>query len=185
MKICFVDNECIEENEYSQTVQGVALTPELWREVQPVINWLSDRDRDILALCCLAGKSQMDVARILGIGQVLVNYHLQRLKKHIAFVLYLHSVFDIFIDWLETRSHKLPPVMVEALVAFYYTTCYTHAATVVGYKKHVTVAQRVRRAVKRLHQLREWEVYEIFSNIQNNKLAVRRELSNCCKAQHN
>jgi hypothetical protein len=149
------------------------LSPEDLKNFGSVFDFLNEKDRDILYLVFMSGKSQSTVQKILNRSQPSLCYDIRRIKERLRFICYLHSVFDIFVDFLETAAPSYDADLIEVLVLMFYTTSYTHAARVTG-QEYLKIRYRFDKAIRELERRRQWEVYEVFAAIRENLNIVRR-----------
>jgi len=138
-----------------------------------IFDFLNEKDRDILYLVFLSGKSQSAVQKILQRSQPSLCYDIRRIKERIRFICYLYSVFDIFIEFLEKDSKNYEQDLVEVLVLMFFTTSYTHAARVTD-QEYLKIRYRFDKAIKELERNKRWDVFEIFSSIRSNLNIIRR-----------
>ena len=137
-----------------------------------IFNFLNNKDKDILYLIFVSGKTQTDLVRILHRSQPSLSYDIKRIKQRVRFICYLHSQFGTFLDWLKERSQIFTPEEVMILTLMYYTTSFSQSSRVSRLKP-----TRIRYVFdKVLIKLQENDVviYEFFCNIRNNLNVVRR-----------
>jgi len=120
-----------------------------------------------------ARKKQQAVRKIMKRTQPSLCYDIRRIRERIQFIVYLQRVFDIFLDFVENVSDEYPEDMVKILVLMYYTTSFTTAAEVLD-KPQIFVRYTFKKALRKMRDLKHWEIYEIFSAIGNNKNKIRR-----------
>jgi len=173
MKIRYVGDGI--ENVASESDRDVrfVLSQEDIKTFGSVFDFLNEKDRDILYLIFLSGKSQSAVQRILNRSQPSLCYDIRRIKERLRFICYLHSVFDLFVEFLEKQSSQYEIELIEVLVLMFYTTSYTHAARVTG-QEYLKIRYRFDKAIRELELQKQWEIYEIFAAIRENLNIVRR-----------
>ena len=159
-----------------RSAEYAPLGPEDIRQNHVVFRFLNDKDRDILYLIFLLKKKQPAVSKILGRSQPSLVYDIRRIKERIRFIVYLREVFDLFVDFLETRMSKYPIETTQVLTLMYFTTSYTLTAKVLG-QQQIFVRYVFERALKMLAADKQWDMYEIFSVIWKNKNKIRRVYS--------
>lgn len=134
---------------------------------------LNAKDRDILYLIFVSNKKQKAVQELLGRSQPLLCYDIKRIKERIQFIAYLRQVFDIFVDFLETKSYFFDKIIIQVLVLMFFTTSYTHTAKIIG-KPQIFVRYTFEKTLKLLKEKELWDIYEIFNVIYHNKNKVKR-----------
>jgi len=151
-------------------------TVEQLRAFKPILSFLNAKDRDILYLVFVSGKKQKDVQEILGRSQPSLCYDIKRIRKRLKFIFYLHSVFDIFIDFI-----KSPPPGVfddfemEVLLLMFYTSSFTVTSCILGQSvSQVKVCYTFDKCLLKMEDNEMWEVYEIFMVVRSNLNLVRR-----------
>ena len=85
-----------------------------------VFRFFGNEDSDIACLSLLLEKKQNDVCRILEKTQPAISYDLGRIKKQKDFVLYLLSVVDDFLYFIEKGEHGLTTAQVDILVLMFF-----------------------------------------------------------------
>lgn len=160
---------------FEGAVAAPGFSVEQVRTFRPIMSFLNEKDRDILHLIFVAGKKQKEVQRILGRSQPSLCYDIKRIRRRLKFVFYLHSVFDIFVEFL-TRSREDDSFELEeldVLTMMFYTTSFTLAARVLGMSQ-VRVRYLYDRCLRRMREEELWDVYEIFVVVRSNLNIVRR-----------
>ena len=157
------------------------------RMFRPIFGYLNEKDRDILYLIFVSRKKQKDVQRILGRSQPSLCYDIKRIRKRLKFIVYLHSVFDIFLNFIrseEGRREQLGPVEnqdeilftaeeLEILALMFFTSSFTQTSRKMKISQ-VKVRYAYNKCLKRMELLELWEAYEIFTVIRNNLNIVKR-----------
>ena len=168
------------------------------RMFRPIFGYLNEKDRDILYLIFVSRKKQKDVQRILGRSQPSLCYDIKRIRKRLKFIVYLHSVFDIFLNFirseevrrLEYESSKtfenvekgceeqvndlyFTAEELEILALMFFTSSFTQTSRKMRVSQ-VKVRYAYNKCVKRMELLEIWEAYEIFTVIRNNLNIVKR-----------
>lgn len=134
---------------------------------------LNAKDRDILYLIFVSNKKQKAVQEILNRSQPLLCYDIKRIKERVQFIAYLRSVFDIFVDFLETDYDWIDKVNKEILTAMFFTTSYTHTSKILKMPQ-IYVRYTFEKILKELRDKELWHIYEIFFVIYHNKNKIRR-----------
>lgn len=172
-----------------------SLSPRHARAFRPIFNFLNDKDRDILYLIFVSRKKQKDVQHILQRGQPSLCYDIKRIKRRLMFIFYLHSVYDIFLNFIQremkTAEEGGEPNFsmreIEVMTLMWYTSSFTLTAQVLG-TTQVKVRHSYNKCLRRIveeaekceeakdtHGAHEWRaVYEIFLVIRSNLNIVRR-----------
>jgi len=97
--------ENIADKDKSSSIWYPSNIAEAKNHLGDVFRFLGNEDSDIVYLSFLLKKKQNDVCRILGKTQPAISYDLGRIKKQIDFVVYLLSVVDEFVYFIETRRY--------------------------------------------------------------------------------
>jgi len=148
-------------------------TIEQVRELDHILRFLNSKDRDILYLIFVSRKKQNNVQYILNRSQPSLCYDVRRIKKRLEFIYYLHSVFDIFIDFVEERSSLYDPIFIEILVLMFYTSSFTLTAKILRMSQ-LHVRYRFDKAMNQMEELGHWDIFEIFYAIRSNLNIIRR-----------
>lgn len=157
------------------------------RTFRPIFGYLNEKDRDILYLIFVSRKKQKDVQRILGRSQPSLCYDIKRIRKRLKFIVYLHSVFDIFINFARTEEARRQQMEaeeveddtiftaeeLEILALMFFTSSFTQTSRKMRISQ-VKVRYAYNKCLKRMELLELWEAYEIFTVIRNNLNIVKR-----------
>ena len=174
MKIKYVgDLDKVLQKRKSQKSRQIQFSTDEVRDNQSVFNLLNDKDRDILYLIFVSKKKQKAVQKILGRSQVLLVYDIKRIRERIQFIVYLKQVFDIFLNFLETKSDQYDTAMLEILIMMYYTTSLTQTAEALDMPQ-IYVRYTFERILSKMIKHKHWDVYELFSAINRNKNKIKR-----------
>jgi len=158
-----------DEESVSQT-----LTVDQVRAYRSIFCFLNGKDRDILYLIFVSKKKQKEVQIILRRSQPSLCYDIKRIRRRLRFISYLNSVFDIFIEFVRTRSHPFSPEEMDILTLMFYTSSFTQTAEILSVSQ-VRVRYSYDKCVRRMEELEMWDVYEIFSVIRGNLNIVKRK----------
>ena len=165
------------------------------RIFRPIFGYLNEKDRDILYLIFVSRKKQKDVQKILGRSQPSLCYDIKRIRKRLKFIVYLHSVFDIFLNFIraeeirrkEYETSKSPKQIeeeqlgdkyfnaqeLEILAMMFFTSSFTQTSRKMKVSQ-VKVRYAYNKCLSRMELLEIWEAYEIFTVIRNNLNIVKR-----------
>lgn len=163
------------------------------RQLKHIFSFLNEKDRDILYLIFVSKKKQRDVQRILGRSQPSLCYDIKRIRRRMRFISYLHSRFDIFMNFIrseeerrlqiEAMKHPLPgsgaeqdyfsALELRVLTLMFYTSSFTLTSKIMGMSQ-VRVRYMYNRCLRRLEDKRMWEPYEIFLDIRSNLNIIKR-----------
>ena len=147
------------------------------RSFRPILRFLNEKDRDILFLIFVSRKKQKDVQRIIERSQPSLCYDIKRIRKRLKFVFYLHSVFDIFEDFVGRRGVEyFSAEEREILTLMFYTSSFTLTSKIMGISQ-VRVRYAYDKCLRRLQVLEMWDVYEIFIVVRENLNIVKRVYS--------
>lgn len=149
------------------------LSVEQVRAFRSVFGFLNDKDRDILYLIFVSRKKQKDVQRILNRSQPSLCYDIKRIRRRLRYIFYIHSVFDIFVRFVEEKSTFFTPEEMEILTLMFYTSSFTVTAEMMGLSQ-VRTRYAYNKCLRRMEALEMWEPYEIFMVIRENLNAIRR-----------
>ena len=152
-----------------------------------IFGFLNDKDRDILYLIFVSRKKQKDVQRILNRSQPSLCYDIKRIRRRLRYIFYIHSVFDIFIRFVEEKSKYFEPDEIEILTLMFYTSSFTMTAEMMGFSQVRTryaynkclrqmgfLAQYFMEDGNKKEEDEMWEIREIFMSIRENLNAIRR-----------
>ena len=148
-------------------------TPDQARSFKDVLRFLNDKDRDILYLIFVSGKKQKDVLKLLGRTQSSLAYDIKRIRRRLKFIFYLHSVFDIFVNFTQTQTEYFNPEERSILTLMFYTSSFTMTSEVMNVSQ-VRVRYAYNKCLERMEQLEMWDAYEIFIVIRSNLNTVKR-----------
>lgn len=161
-------------------------SPEQARSFKPIFSFLNDKDLDILYLIFVSQKKQKDVKRLLDRTQSSLAYDIKRIRRRLKFITYLHSVFDIFLNFIcqERSDDCFTSEELAILTLMFYTSSFTLTARVLN-TSQVRVRHSYTKCLRRMEEKasdsitrgesREWWViYEIFQIIRSNLNILRR-----------
>lgn len=173
MKIKYVGDFIEHLSQKNNFIPEFFLDPEDLQNNPSIIKFLNAKDRDILFLIFISKKRQNSVQKILRRSQPSLSYDIKRIKERIEFILYLEKVSDIFLNFLQTRQKYYDPEIIDILVLMYNTTSYTHTAHALNIKQ-ILVRYTYEKALKKMIERNDWDIYEIFSTIRCNKNKLKR-----------
>jgi hypothetical protein len=159
----------------SNTEEGVLpyLSVDQVRAFRSVFGFLNDKDRDILYLIFVSRKKQNDVQRIMGRSQPSLCYDIKRIRLRLRYIFYIHSVFDIFVRFVQEKASYFTPEEIEILTLMFYTSSFTVTADMMKLSQ-VRTRYAYNKCLRRMEALEMWEPYEIFMVIRENLNAIRR-----------
>jgi hypothetical protein len=168
----------IENMQRSRVSEGSEAIPKFSVEqvlsFKPILSFLNEKDRDILFLIFVSCKKQKDVQKIIERSQPSLCYDIKRIRRRLKFVFYLHSVFDIFEDFVGRRGVEyFSAEEREILTLMFYTSSFTLTSKIMDISQ-VRVRYAYDKCVRRLEALEMWDVYEIFVVIRANLNIVKR-----------
>lgn len=143
------------------------------RMFRSVFGFLNDKDRDILYLIFVSRKKQKDVQKILNRSQPSLCYDIKRIRRRLKYIFYIHSVFDIFVRFVEEKAEYFTPEEMEILTLMFYTSSFTMTANIMKLSQ-VRTRYAYNRCLRRMEALELWEPYEIFMVIRENLNAIKR-----------
>jgi len=147
------------------------------RTFRPILSFLNEKDRDILFLIFVSCKKQKDVQQIIERSQPSLCYDIKRIRRRLKFIFYLHSVFDIFEDFVGRRGVEyFTAEEREILTLMFYTSSFTLTSKIMGISQ-VRVRYAYDKCLRRLEAFEMWDVYEIFIVIRANLNIVKRVYS--------
>jgi len=150
----------------------VVLTEEDVPYLSDIFNFLNNKDKDILYLIFISGKTQTDLVRILTRSQPSLSYDIKRIKERVRFICYLHAQFPVYMNWLKEESKSYTPEEVMVLTLMYYTTSFSQSSRVSKLKptRIRYVFDKALIKLKKEHP----QTYQFFSIIRDNLNVVRR-----------
>jgi len=125
------------------------------------------------------------VQRILNRSQPSLCYDIKRIRRRLKFIFYIHSVFDIFVNFLVDQRRisterkavgeegNFTEEELEILTMMFYSSSFTMTADRMGISQ-VRVRYSYNKCLKRMEELELWEPYEIFIVIRSNLNIIRR-----------
>lgn len=143
------------------------------RAFRSVFGFLNDKDRDILYLIFVSRKKQKDVQRILSRSQPSLCYDIKRIRRRLRYIFYIHSVFDIFVRFVQEKAQYFTPEEMEILTLMFYTSSFTMTAEMMMMSQ-VRTRYAYNKCLRRMEVLEMWEPYEIFMVIRENLNAIKR-----------
>jgi len=143
------------------------------RAFKSILSFLNAKDRDILYLVFVTGKKQKDIQEILGRSQPSLCYDIKRIRKRLRFIFYLNSVFDIFVEFISKPPADFTDFEVEVMLLMFYTSSFTMVSEILGVSQ-VKVRYSFDRCLRKLEEMKQWEIYEICMVIRSNLNLVRR-----------
>jgi DNA-directed RNA polymerase specialized sigma subunit len=161
------------QNKNEESVSSY-LTVDQVRSFKPIFCFLNGKDRDILYLIFVSKKKQKEVQSILQRSQPSLCYDIKRIRRRLRFIFYLNSVFDIFLDFVQTHSDKFTSEEMEIFTLMFYSSSFTQTAEVMGISQ-VRVRYTYDKCIQRLEEMLMWEPYEIFLVIRNNLNIIKRK----------
>jgi hypothetical protein len=150
----------------------VILTQEDVPYLSEIFNFLNNKDKDILYLIFVSGKTQTDLVKILNRSQPSLSYDIKRIKDRIRFICFLHSQFSFFLEWINDEDNKLSPEEVMVLTLMYYTTSFSQSSRVSGLKP-TRIRYVFDKALKKLKKI-EPKIHGLFMVIRGSLNVVRR-----------
>ena len=171
--ITYVGSTVEKLNDKSQEYIPI-LTPYHLSLFRPMFSYLNPKDRDILYLIFVSGKSQLDVMKILKRGQPSLCYDIKRIRDRIRLIFFVINSLDVYTNFLESDDRgKFTEDEIAAMTAMLYTTSYTVSADVAGISQ-VKVRYLFLRAMDKLRESGIWSVYELMVVVRNNMNLIKR-----------
>lgn len=143
--------------------------------LENILRFLGKKDCDIVYLYFLSEKRQMDICDLMSRTQPAVSYDIRRAKEHINFAIYLLSVIDDFLQFIEGHGSEMEPEQVRVLVLMFFSTSFTKTAHVLGCHQ-ITCRYLFDRAIKTLKANEHDNIVDIFDHIVNNLNMVKKTL---------
>lgn len=143
------------------------------RSFRGIFGFLNPKDRDILYLIFVSQKQQKDVLRILSRTQSSLAYDIKRIRRRLRFIFYLHSVFDIFLNFIQSKTEYFTQEEMEILTLMFYTSSFTLTSEIMDISQ-VRVRYAYNKCLRHMEELQMWDAYEIFMVIRSNLNIVRR-----------
>ena len=167
--------ENIASEDYSSSLWYPSGIAEAQNHLGDVFRFLGNEDSDIVYLSFLLKKKQNDVCKILQKTQPAISYDLGRIKKQIDFVVYLLSVVDEFLYFIENEEHGLTKDEVNILILMFFSTSFSKTSKILGYHQ-ITCRNKFTKVMTTLEKNGYFEICEIFSNILNNLNKVKKNI---------
>ena len=149
------------------------LTFENIRHFKKFFSFLNPKDRDILYLIFLSRKKQKEVQDLIDRGQPSLCYDIKQVRKRLKFISYLHSVMDIFFDFVTDENRGYTESERAVMTSMFYSTSYIISSEVLRMSQ-VRVSSTFESCVSKAKERKEWEVYEILHAIRENRNRVKR-----------
>ena len=165
--------ENVQKKDEAEGYEHPCLTAEQVRAFRGVLGFLNDKDRDILCLIFVSRKKQKDVQRVLGRTQSSLAYDIKRIRRRLKFIFYLHSVFDIFVNFVQGKTEYFTPEEMQILTLMFYTSSFTLTSEIMGVSQ-VRVRYAYNKCLRHMEELELWDSYEIFMVIRSNLNTVKR-----------
>lgn len=168
--------EGVRRQEESDGAELPYFTVEQARQFKPLFKFLNEKDRDILYLIFVSKKRQKDVQWILGRSQPSLCYDIQRIRRRLKFIFYLHNVFDIFLNFvcaeeerrmkaemsgterkelddtdIDYANYYFSAHEMEVLTLMFYTSSFTLTARVLGVSQ-VKIRYIYNRCLRRIEE---------------------------------
>lgn len=136
--------------------------------------FLNPKDRDILYLIFLSKKKQTEVQDIMERGQSSLCYDIKKIRRRLKCISYLHSVTDIYLDFIENEAKKyFSEQEIAILTMLFFSTSYIIGAETLSMSQ-VKVSSTFERCLNRLRKEKLWAIYEIFYTVKSNLNIVKR-----------
>ena len=165
------------ENLRSKKIEDEGILPyfsvEQVNAFRTIFGFLNDKDRDILYLIFVSRKKQKDVQKILNRSQPSLCYDIKRIRRRLKYIFYIHSVFDLFVSFIENKRDYFTQEELEILTLMFYTSSFTMTADIVG-ASQVRIRYLYNKCLRRMEYFEMWEMYEIFLVIRDNLNTIRR-----------
>ena len=166
-----IENVQKKENDGESSMPSFSV--EQARSFRGILRFLNDKDRDILYLMFVSRKKQRDVLKILGRTQSSLAYDIKRIRRRLRFIYYLHSVFDIFVNFVASKKEYFTPEEMAILTMMFYTSSFTLTSEIMNVSQ-VRVRYAYNKCLRHMEELEMWDAYEIFLVIRSNLNTVRR-----------
>lgn len=159
----------------SQELMPTILTEEDVPRISKILNFLNNKDKDILFLIFISGKTQTDLVRLINRSQPSISYDINKIKERIQFICELHNSFDMFTVWLQNHSGGFKAEQVMILSLMYFTSSFSQSARVLKLKP-TRVRYVFDKTLKEMGDEEEHhEIKDLFLKIRNNLNKLRRE----------
>jgi predicted transcriptional regulator len=145
-----------------------------WEDIQPYLDRLPLVDQDVIDMHLRLGKTQRDIARILGVAQSAVSQRLKRAKKRLAYIGYISTIDTEALA--RDLARWLSPLEIVIILTMMDTTCQTRTAALLNARHGWTgsealtqtkVRQRFRGAMDHLRDV-SGPCYHLLCTIQDN-----------------
>jgi len=141
-----------------------------------VFRFLGKKDCDVVHLYFLLHKRQTDICQLLDRTQPAVSYDIKRTKEHINFVIYLLSVIDDFLVFLEKGAKQYESDQIQVLVLLFFSTSFTKTSKIMNCHQ-ITCRHLFDKTMKSLKKDGYDDVAEIFDNIVSNLNMIKKTIA--------
>lgn len=148
---------------------------EIENHLECIFRFLGHEDSDIVYLYFLSKKRQVDICTLLDKTQPAVSYDIKRVKNHVDFVIFLLSVVDEFVDFIENAEHGLTQEQLNILVLLFFSTSFTKTSKVLVCHQ-ITCRNRFDKTLEELHEKGFDNIVEIFETILKNLNMVKKNI---------
>lgn len=143
------------------------------KSFRSIFGFLNNKDRDVLYLIFVSKKKQEDVQKILKRSQPSLCYDIKRIRKRLKYIFYIHSVSDIFVEFVSSCQDSFTSEEIEIMTLMFYTSSFTMTASVLGLSQ-VRTRYSYNKCVDRMADIGNWEIHEILMVIRENLNSIKR-----------
>ena len=145
---------------------------EIANHLETIMHFLGSKDRDIVYMFFVLKKRQNDIAEILKKTQAAVSYDTNRIKEQIEFIIYLVSVVDEFLMFLEDNRGKFSSEDCDILTLMFFTSSYTQSAKILNVNK-ISLRNKFFKILERL-DLKYEKMHEVFLAVSKNLNKIKK-----------
>jgi len=146
---------------------------EIRNHLEDILRFLGKEDADIVYLSFISKKKQVDICKLLKVTQPAISYDRRKVVQRVNFVIYLLSVIDDFMDFLQNDSHKFKEEHINILILMFFSTSFTKTSQVL--KCHqITCRNRFNKILSELKKNGHSNISDIFENILKNLNMIKK-----------
>lgn len=145
---------------------------EIANHLETIMHFLGSKDKDIVYMFFVLKKKQNDIASILKKTQAAISYDTNRIKEQIEFIIYLVSVVDKFLMFLESNAELLDVEECEILTLLFFTSSYTQSARILNANK-ISLRNKFFKILDKL-VVNNKEIHDIFKTISKNLNKIKK-----------
>lgn len=163
-------SEVMQEQGYDSTNYS---TVELCDHLDVFLNFFGKEDRDIVYMFFVLKKKQNDIADILNKTQPQISYDTNRIKNQVDYVVFLISVVDRFLMYIE-ESNELNEEDRNILLTMFFSSSYTQSSKILDINK-ITLRNKFLKILDRIKNEDE-EIWKILDRVSKNLNKIKKHV---------